>query len=130
MNEFPPNKFEDENSREEERKREIMALATELSESQEVFPFPGMNESDYLEAKAGDLEYPGYTTPVDELIKRCQNEGMKVVLGEHPESGNVFILPANSDDAAKDSIYPRQLRINPGMNEKLKELIRLKQSQR
>jgi len=73
--------------------------------------------------RASEEEFPGYTTPIDELIERFEKEGMKVVLGKHPESGNVFILPAGSEDIEQDSIAPRQLQISDGMDERLKNLV-------
>jgi hypothetical protein len=51
-----------------------------------------------------------------------------VVLGEHPESGNVFILPLQSNDIAKDFVFPRHLQISEGMDEKLKRLILMNKS--
>ena len=79
-------------------------LAKELGESHEVFPFPGVNSEAYLGMKDDEEKFPGYTTPIDELVKRFENEGMKVVLGKHPDSGNVFILPSQSNDIENDSI--------------------------
>jgi hypothetical protein len=113
----------------EQTREEITTLALELQEGGEVFTFSGIEEENYLNAKAQEEEYPGYTTPIDEIIERCNKEGIKVVLGDSPESGNVFILPAGSNDLARDSIYPRQLKITDEMDERIKRLILLKQSQ-
>ncbi len=110
------------------RKERTIALAVELSEGRESFPFPGVDPEAYSKIKAGQEEDPGYSTPIDELVERFKNEGIKVVLGKHPESGNVFILPSQSDDIENDSIFPRHLQINEGMNDKLKELISLGKS--
>ncbi|MFZ3043516.1 MAG: hypothetical protein WA058_00160 [Minisyncoccia bacterium] len=76
------------------RKEKIIALAMELYESGEVFPFTGIDFESYSRMKSGEEEDPGYTTPIDEIIERLKNEGMKVVLGKNPQSGNVFVLPA------------------------------------
>jgi len=54
---------------------------------------------------------------------------MKVVLGKYPESGNVFILPAQSDDIVNDNLFPRHLQTNEMMGEKLKKLILLNSEQ-
>lgn len=107
----------------EKRKREIVSLATELNEKNEVFSFPGISPEAYLKRKESDVEYPEYSTPTDELIKRFETEGMKVVFGDHPESGNVFALPLGSNDIMMDSIPLRQLQINETMSEGLRELI-------
>ena len=64
-------------------------------------------------------------TPIDELLKRFVTEGMKVLLGDDPETGLSFIMPAGSDDLVADSLLPRHLQINDEMNEKLKQLITL-----
>jgi hypothetical protein len=107
------------------RKEKIIALAIELAESQEVFSFPGIDPESYAKMKAGEEEDPGCTTPIDELVESFGSKGIMVLLGKNPQSGNVFILPRNSDNIEMDSISPRQLKISEGMNEKLRELILL-----
>ena len=107
------------------RKEKIILLAAELFESNETFPFSGIDPESYSKMKAVEEEDPGYTTPIDEIIERFKNEGIKVVLGKNPQSGNVYVLPAESTNIEMDSISPRQLQINEGMNEKLRELILL-----
>jgi hypothetical protein len=107
------------------RKEKIILLAAELFESNEIFSFSGIEPESYSKMKAGEEEDPGYTTPIDEIIERFKSEGMKVVLGKNPQSGNVYILPAESTNIEMDSISPRQLQINEGMNEKLRKLILL-----
>ncbi|OHA46982.1 MAG: hypothetical protein A2541_00990 [Candidatus Taylorbacteria bacterium RIFOXYD2_FULL_36_9] len=109
----------------EQRKAEIISLARELSEGSEVFPFSGIDTESYEKIKNADEEYPGFATPIDEIIKRCQAEGIKVVLGKDPESGNVFILPAGSNDIESDSILPKCLQVTDGMDDRLKRLILL-----
>lgn len=107
------------------KKEKIITLGKELYESREVFSFSGIDPEAYSKMKADEEEYPGYTTPMDELQERFKNEGMKVTLGKNPESGNVYILPAQSTDIEMDSISPKQLEINEEMGEKFKELILL-----
>src|SRR3989344_5937770 len=104
-------------------REKYMQLGRGLFESHEHFPFPGIDSDAYSKMRATEEEFPGYTTPIDELIERFKNEGMKVVLEEHPESGNVFILPVGSEDIEQDSIGPWQLQISEGMNEQLKSLV-------
>jgi hypothetical protein len=92
----------------------------------ETFTFPGIRPEVYLNMKAVDDEFPGFTTPTDEIIARCQNEGIKIVLGDKPESGNVFVLPVTSDNIEMDGIIsPYQLIAENVTNEYLTELIRL-----
>ncbi len=80
-----------------------------LIESQEVLPFPGLKPESYAKLKADEEKYPGFVTPIDDLLERMKNEGMKVVLGKHPESKNIFILPAGSRDVENDSVLPKDL---------------------
>ncbi len=128
MSENFPNEFEGGASEQEQKTREVVALAKELSESREVFPFPEIESGAYSKLKATDEEYPGYTTPIDELVVRFAQEGIKVVLGSHPDSGNVFILPAGSDDIERDSVFPRHLQFSDDMDPRLKKLILLNKS--
>ncbi len=113
----------------ESRREKSIALARELSASQEIFPFPGINPEAYSKLKADiarDEGESGYTTAMfDELVERFKNQGMKVVLGKFPESGNVFILPSQSSDIENDSIFPRHLQISEEMDDRLKEFISL-----
>lgn len=121
MNEDPTK--QSENSEKEQKKGEFIALARELSESHESFPFPGIDPESYSKLKSAEEGLSGYVTPIDELIIRFKNEGMKVVLGEHPDSGNVFIVPSGSDDIESDSVFPRHLQIDETMDERVKQLI-------
>lgn len=108
-----------------ERQINIISLTKELAERGEIFPFYGIDQKVYSSMKADEAEYPGITTPIDELIGRFQNEGMKVVIGKHPESANIFILPAKSDDIENDMVFAKNFLINETMPDNLKKLIRL-----
>jgi hypothetical protein len=110
----------------ERKKQETFVLAIELGENQEIFPFPGIDPEAYVTMKNAEKEFPGYTTPIDELITRFKNEGIKVVLGKDPDSGNVFILPGQSNDIENDGIFPKYFQISEIMDEKLKKLILMK----
>jgi hypothetical protein len=112
----------------EQRNGEIFLLAAELSRNQESFPFPGIDAEAYERIKAADQEYPGITTPIEEIVRRCQAEGIKVIFGKNPDSTNVFILPAQSTDVENDSIVPKTLLINFNMDEKLRKLILLERA--
>jgi len=122
-----PNQESDIDLEKEERERveKILKLVEKINESGEILPFPGIHPETHSKMKKDEDEYPGYTTPIDEIIERCEREGIKVVLGKHPESGNVFILPADSNDIENDSIAPDQLQIDAVENEELRELIKL-----
>lgn len=111
-------------------KQERINLAKELQQRDEAFSFPGVPESIYDELREEEedlkklLGEDAFST-IDELIEQFQSEGMKVMLGKNPDSGNIFIAPAGSSmkDIEKNSLFPRHLRITSDMNEKLKRLI-------
>ena len=110
-----------------EKRKRYIELAKELAEGGEQFPFPGLDSESksYAKLKAADEKDPGYTTPIDELIEKFEENGIKVVLGQFPESGNVFILPFNSNNIGEDMVFPKYFQISKGMDERLKELIEL-----
>lgn len=110
----------------EKQKREIIELARALSGGQETFSFPGIAPEFYSNMKAEELAYPGFATPIDDLLERFKNEGFKIVLGEHPESGNVFVLPAQSDDIENDSVLLSRLQDVGVTDARLRKLIQLK----
>lgn len=113
----------------ESRKERLAVLSAELIESGEVFPFPGINPEAYEKLKADierDAEKSGYTPAMfDELVERFKTEGMKITSGKYPESGNVFIVPAQSNNIENDNVFPRQLQMN-AVTEKLVALALLR----
>jgi hypothetical protein len=102
---------------------EYIQLAKELSQNREGFLFEGIEDEMYAALKKADEQYPGFSTAIDELIPRCTAHGIKVALGTNPGSGNVFILPRDSDDIENDSIAARNSKVSDTMNPKLKKLI-------
>lgn len=116
-----------QNPREEEDPKDIseryIFLAEKLSAKKECFPFPGIDEEAYVQLVEVDKKYPGLTTPTDKIIKKMEAEGIKVSLGKHKNSGNVFILPFLSDDIENNSLAPNQLEIDEVKDDLLKELI-------
>ena len=106
----------------EQRKKRIIALAKELSEAHIIYRFFGVNPDNYSKLKSEEEEFPGFATPIDELVQRFKDEGIKVVFGNDPESGNVFILPFLSNDIENDSIFPKHLKVDKDMDSRLKEL--------
>jgi hypothetical protein len=124
MSEVPTNPTEEgPDAGRAEKIAELVALAKELSESQETFPFPGIESVAYEKLKEVDAAFPGFATPIDDLLERFKNEGIKVALGPHPENGSVFILPAQSNDIDSDSILPRHLKWDEAMDERLERLV-------
>lgn len=110
----------------QQKKEMAISLAIELSARPEGFPFPGIDPVSYQKLKADEEKFPGFATPIDVLIERLRNEGIKVIL--RADGGDFYILPSGSDDIENDSIAPKHLQINDTMDEKLKELIRLNRS--
>ena len=78
--------------------------------------------------KESDEEFPGFTTPIDELLKKFQEEGLMVVFGKHPESGNIFTIPAKTGNIEDDNIFPRYLISSEISDERLKKLSRDRKS--
>jgi hypothetical protein len=128
MSERPPSPTEQVPSTSEQQKRDAISLAIELGESHETFPFTGISAEVQAKIKTGQEEMPGYSTPIDELLERFRSEGMKVVVGKFPESGNVMVLPAGSDDILNDSLPFELLQMNDEMDERLRKLLLLKKS--
>ncbi len=96
-----------------------IALAERLSGYGESLPFPGLEAEQYEKLKAESEEFPGFATPIDVLIERFKNEGMKVVV----EGSNAFILPAQSNDVENDSVLPYSLAITDDMDPNLKAFV-------
>ena len=117
-----------EKDKEEQRRKKIIDLTRELSESRECFIFPGFDSDSYQRLKAQDEEFPGLVTPIDELEKRFKEEGIKIVFGSDPESCNVYILPFGSNDNRNDGIFPEHLKIVENMDPRFKELILTRKS--
>ncbi len=122
MNQFNQPPKSPENAR-EKKKKEYIALARELSEVFEGFPFPGLEPESYLELKATAEEFPEYSAQIDELAERFRVQGMKVVFSKDPESGDVFVIPLNSSDMEMDNLFPRHLKVAENMDPRLKKLI-------
>jgi len=118
MSEGAP-KFESEKM----TKAEYIRLAEKLSRKTEVLQFFGLDDSAYAEINNAEKEYSGWGTHIDELVGRFCDSGMKVSLGENPQTGNVFILPGDSDNIEEDSVSPRQLMVRSEMDSELIKLI-------
>ena len=121
MNEGLPEENLDTN--EDEKMQERIALALELSESMERINFPGIKSDVYEKIKTEQEEYPGVSTPIDELLERFEREGMKIALNQYSASGNIFILPYESEDTRNDGLMPRQLSTEGDIDEDVLNLI-------
>jgi len=109
---------------------EFAAWILEVTKNQERFPFAGIDPQSYAKAKAEEEEFPGFATPIDTLIARFRAEGMKVVLSPDAASGNIYILPAGSDDIENDSLIPRHLLESGIMDGHLKVLVRISKNRK
>ena len=105
------NNLEELKKLEEVRVKYFLELVKKINESNEFIDFPGINQEIYLKMKKDEEEYPGYTTPIDTIKEAMQKDGIKIVLGNHPESGNVFVLPKSSNNIEEDSIALNQLEV-------------------
>lgn len=125
MNEHGPEQMEKEAR--EQMKRDYLELGRELSEVPEAFPFPGMKQGVYSKIKTEEKDYPaGRFTPIDELVRRLKEYGMRVTLGnKYPENPIVYIVPVDTEDFENDSLFPRQLETTEEMDGRLKKLIAL-----
>lgn len=110
----------------QESREERLRLALELISSQDL-PFSGVEESVYKNMKEEEELYPGFCTPIDELIERFKKEGMKVVVVDEYGKGSnsIFVVPAGGPDSIEDRLSPRSLELTDNMDENLKMLITL-----
>ena len=124
MNEQPPQApktpSNEGKKNEWEHKAEFLALARELSQSPEAFPFPGVNPKAYAEIKAEDEKFPGFTPTI----------GMRGAISPaQPNEAGILIMPKNSsdgdDDLNENSLMPNHLNSEGIQDEKLKRLIEL-----
>jgi hypothetical protein len=107
-----------------------LTLVEKFNRETEVYPFVGIDPEVYKRMKQDDIDYPGFTTPIDEILQRLNDEGMKVVTGEgdHLESGNIYVLPASTDDTLEYGTLVEKLLISDGMDSTLRELIELRRN--
>ncbi|MFI5205394.1 MAG: hypothetical protein ACHQVK_00475 [Candidatus Paceibacterales bacterium] len=114
-------------------KEELVALAKEFfekenkAETESIVPFSGIKSDAYVNHKAGEAEYGVWTTPIDKILERFKNEGVKVDCARSKDGtlnyAELFAVPAKSSDIVNDSIPLRQLVINETLSEDFKELI-------
>ncbi len=125
MSEKIPSQFEADSNEEKKRVLErIISLAQQIAEKGEVYQFPGIETKSHETLKADDDEYPGYTTHVDVILERMKSEGIKIVQANNPQSGNVFAMPAQSNDMS-DSILINHLQVSDHLTKEVQELLLL-----
>ena len=108
----------------QEQKRELtVALALTLEGRGEALPFPGIKPEAYAKIKADEEEFPGYGTPIDELLARCASEGMRVVVSKNAQSGNAWVVPMGSADELNDVILLKHLDENAVTDISMQELL-------
>jgi hypothetical protein len=107
----------------EKNLKEYISLAEGLSDKNEIHSFSGIDPERYSSIKETEEEFPGYTTPIDDLIERMKSEGFKVVMGKDRLSGNIYILPTSSNNIEEDGLFPQYFNIGSDMNHELKKLI-------
>lgn len=113
-------------SKKEKREKDIKRIQEKVEQlDQESLDFPGINQKTHKAFKEIDKKYPGYTSPIDKLLERFSLEGMKIILGKYPDSGNVFVLPCDSHNIERDSIPFLKLSDSNNKNiEELREMIK------
>lgn len=101
----------------------LLIHAVELSQFKESLSFPGINPIAYEDIKMAQSEFPGYSTPIDDLIARFKAEGMKVVLDKEGSGLNAMVVPWGSTDYDSDSVMFRNLQVYGMVDVRLKSLI-------
>lgn len=104
-------------------KEEYIRLSEGLSQQSKAFQFFGLDDTAFAEINGEEEEYPGWNTHINDLIRRFCDSGMKVALGKYPKTGNVFVLPSDSNDIESDGVLPRQLMVRHEMNPEFIKLI-------
>ena len=107
-----------------EKIQHIQELIKRISESPAPLPLTALNQDVYKRIKEGEADLPPFITPIDDILDRCKSEGIKVVLGKNPNSGNFFILPAGSNDIEGDSFQHGLLSAVDVENQALKDLLK------
>lgn len=106
--------------------QEKIRLYKELIESGGVFRFPGIDPEQYIKMKQGDEEdIYRIMTPTDTLIDRFSIHGVRFADIEFPESGNVLIVPNDSNDLVKDSTLLKNLDLKGVEDLKVRRLMEL-----
>lgn len=99
-------------------------LAKELMENNEELDFPGLNIESYNTLKSEEKEYLGFATSIDEIIIKCEDQGLKIEMGSNLDGSNMFLLPADSNNL-DDSLRFKHLNLDSISNGTFKKLANL-----
>jgi hypothetical protein len=91
-------------------KAEFTRLVEILCRDGERYPFPDIDPLTYQKLKEEEQEFPGVMTPIDVLVEKFKDEGMRFIAGTDASSGNLSIVPAISGDPVYDALQPKNLR--------------------
>ncbi len=106
-------------SNKEEKRAELMDLATEMINENRVYPWPGLTPDAYSRFRSEEEEFPGFCNPIDDVVKRCEVEGIKIVF----ISKTIAVIPAETGDIDMDIIFPHSLQVRSYSDGQLSELI-------
>ncbi len=103
------------------------ALARELAESGEAFPFPGIPEDTVTRMREEEAMCPGFMTNIDDIIRRCSEHGIVVALSsaDRPNNSTPHVMPAKDGNLRMDGILPKHLVAENIADERLRELVML-----
>jgi hypothetical protein len=104
----------------------FLALARELSESRERFPFPGLDDASCKLLKAEQVGLPSkYVLDIDAFVQELNSAGMRIVL----ERGCVYVcVHSDNFDFGPDTVryfFPRHLNPEAISDPKLKQFVEL-----
>jgi hypothetical protein len=105
----------------EKLRLEIVALTTEIIESNESFPFPGLDNETYLKWKQEEEPYLPHITSIDEILEKFKIEGMKFSLGD-VHNGAVYVMPVSSTHAKIDGLLLNKIIIDESADPRIKKL--------
>ena len=110
------------------RAEQTIALVEKLQELGEALPFPGMDATILAAKRAEEKADPDillYANAIDDILQRCQEQGIKIELTGSRNSGNVMVLPKQSNDPA-DNLRLQDLKLAAVTDPDLRTLIELK----
>ena len=113
------------------RRQELADSILRICERAESFPYSGLVEGAYESLKQAEAEaadYPGYATPIDELVQRFITHGMRIDVGDDLLSGSVWVVPADSTIVSiygEDRVPGKHFKVTDDMDPELKTLLTL-----
>ena len=115
--------LEKRKERKEKLRIDITALATEIIESGETFPFPGLDNETYLKWKQDEefIDSDFKFTPIDDILEKLKTEGMKISLGKE-QNGGVYVSPVSSTRPQEDGLLLKKIIIDDSIDSRIKKL--------